>query len=83
MPKGRREETGLRPDGPAHGYSGGAVLAQMKDVLFSALAEQYPARGDFLPMLDIPDAESALKWIYPRLEELEAKLTSAENLREA
>lgn len=52
---------------------------QIKDVLFSALAEQYPPRGDTLPTLGIYSPDEALSWVYPRLVDLEQKLEAAEN----
>ncbi len=78
LPKSHREEYGLRPEGAAGGYSGAVVLMQIKDVLFSVLAEQYPPRGDMLPTLGIYSPEEALSWVYPRLVDLEQKLEAAE-----
>ena len=51
---------------------------QIKDVLFSVLAEQFPPRGDMLPTLGIHNPDEALSWVYPRLIELEQKLEAAE-----
>jgi restriction system protein len=78
LPKSHREEHGLRPEGAALGYSGAVVLGQLKEVLFSALADQYPPRGDLLPNLDILGPEAVLPWIYPQLEDLEQRLDAAE-----
>ena len=76
--KSHREEHGLRPEGAASGYSGAVVLMQIKDVLFSVLAEQFPPRGDMLPTLGIHNPDEALSWVYPQLIELEQKLEAAE-----
>ncbi|WP_022883708.1 restriction endonuclease [Glaciibacter superstes] len=78
MSKSHREEYGLRPEGPTFGYSGAVVLAQIKDVLFSVLANQYPPTGDTLPTVEIHSPAEALSWVYPRLEDLEQKLGVAE-----
>lgn len=78
LPKSHREEYGLRPEAPASGYSGAVMLAQVKDILFSVLANQYPPMGDLLPSISIDSPAEALSWIYPRLEELEQKLDAAE-----
>lgn len=78
MPKSHREEHGLRPEGADFGYSGAVVLGQIKDVLFSVLADQYPPRGDLLPPVAICSPAEALSWVYPLLEELEQKLDTAE-----
>jgi restriction system protein len=78
LPKSHRQDYGLRPEGPAVGYSGAIVLMQIKEVLFSALAEQYPPRGNFLPNLHIHSPDDVLEWVYPQLVDLERKLESAE-----
>lgn len=78
LSKSHREEYGLRPEGAAGGYSGAVVLMQIKDVLFSALAEQYPPRGDMLPNLGLHSPDEALAWVYPQLADLELKLEAAE-----
>jgi hypothetical protein len=81
MSKSHREEHGLRPEGAMGGYSGAIVLMHIKDVLFSALAGQYPPRGDTLPFLGIQSPEEALSWVYPRLFDLERRLEAAEKSR--
>lgn len=78
LSKSHREEHGLRPEGTAGGYSGAVVLMQIKDVLFSVLAEQFPPRGDMLPALGIHSPDEALSWVYPQLIDLEQKLDAAE-----
>lgn len=79
LPKSVREDFGLRPEGPAYGYSGAIVLGQAKDILFSALADRFPPRGDFMiGNEEVLDAEGAIAWIDSNLAELAAKLVPAE-----
>lgn len=80
LPKSVREDFGLRPEGPSYGYNGDLVLGQAKDLLFSALADRYPPRGDSLTGNEkVLDADGAIAWMDSNLAELAAKLVLAED----
>ena len=86
IPKSERERRGLRPDGPASGWSGTVVLSVLTDVLLSALAGVFPPDGTsgqiYLTVFDheIADASDSVLWIDTVLGDMENRLDDISGL---
>ncbi|PPH08673.1 restriction endonuclease [Rathayibacter sp. AY1H3] len=77
IPKSIREDIGLRPDGPANGYSGATIVRTVSDLVYSAMAMQFPPRMTFIT-LSIRDLRQAVEVAEYLISDLESRLSKVE-----